>query len=306
MHRTDVVAQRVARATAGLARSHDLVAAGIASSTISRRVRAGVWARPCFGVVDVSRDRWTWERRVVMAVLACGPGTVASHSTAAFLLRFPGFARGAVEVTTSRAARSRVMPFVVHSSLVEDRAARPVDGIPCASPTRTLLGLAAAGVGDRDLHRAVRDVLRRGLATIGTLTDDRLAHLPGRRRVLDAATAERSAALHRVDSLLEDEAIDVIRRWGLPPFETQHVVRTPHSRYRIDIAWPDWSVGLEVDGAAWHDDSMSIAADERREADLRSAGWRLTRVRAWHLEDGNQHVLRRWLQRSLGDAVRAR
>lgn len=51
----------------------------------------------------------------------------------------------------------------------------------------------------------------------------------------------------------------------------------PIGRYRVDFAWPDVMVALEVDG--WHHRSPEGAAhDARRDAALRAAGWLVLRV----------------------------
>jgi very-short-patch-repair endonuclease len=62
-----------------------LVWAGLTPSTISRRVREGWLHRVYRGVYAVGHRKLTREGRWMAAVLACGPGAVLSHESAAHL-----------------------------------------------------------------------------------------------------------------------------------------------------------------------------------------------------------------------------
>jgi very-short-patch-repair endonuclease len=73
---------------------------------------------------------------------------------------------------------------------------------------------------------------------------------------------------------LEDKAA-----WVLSQAFKASEVKQQHSvgRYRIDFAWPDVKVALEVDG--WHHRSPDGAAhDAQRDAALRAEGWIVLRV----------------------------
>ena len=48
-------------------------------------------------------------------------------------------------------------------------------------------------------------------------------------------------------------------------------------RYRIDFAWPDVMIGLEVDGW-YHRSPMAAARDAERDANLRAQGWLILRI----------------------------
>lgn len=79
----------------------------------------------------------------------------------------------------------------------------------------------------------------------------------------------------RSGTSLEDRAALRIGRWGHKPPRVvqQHRV----GRYRLDFAWPDLRIALEVDG--WHHlRPESAAKDARRDAALREMGWLTFRV----------------------------
>lgn len=84
----------------GLITWHQLRAAGVPSSTISRWVRAGRLVRVQPQVYLIVGTPPSWEQDLLGAVLAAGPGAVASHRAAAKLW---GLADDApVEVTVPR------------------------------------------------------------------------------------------------------------------------------------------------------------------------------------------------------------
>lgn len=277
MSSPDATARNLGRETLGLVRISDLVEAGVAYSTIRRKVTKGEWERPHRRVVDVTLARWSWRRRVLAAVLDAPRGTVATHRTAAALHRFPGFERrGGIEVLVPRSARNREMTITVHSTTLPATAIE-VDDVPCTTLGRTLHGLAASGDA-RGCARGVRHVLRRGDLGVDDLLEPRLAPLPGR-QLLERTVRVEAARLHAaVDSALEEAWIDRLLSWRLPPFVTQHPLTVEGHRYRLDIAWPEHRVALEGDGDGFHGDHRSQDADGRRRERIGRDRWAMTRV----------------------------
>lgn len=275
----DVTARKVARTTMGLARSSELVDAGIGSSTIARRVTRGVWKRPQRGVVDVTGQAWTWSRRVLAAVLTCPPGSLASHRTAAGLHDLPGMRRaGRIEVTTPRSGRTRDVAFTVHSTLHPDQGT-DLDGIPVTRGARTAFDLATC-LDDRRFARVTRELLRRGDLLPADVHDPILRHLPGRRRLEACIDREWDNALHRTESVLEDDVVAWLLEHGFDGFVTQHEVTVDEEDYRLDIAWREAMVVVEVLGARWHADALAREADAERRRQLEEAGWTVIPVRA--------------------------
>jgi hypothetical protein len=293
MHSTDIAARRASQRSLGLATRCSLVDDGIAYSTIRARVACGVWAEPYRGVIDVTRQGWTWERRVLAAVLSAPTGTLASHATAAALHRFPGYERsGRIHLLAPRTGRNVELPHVLHSTVLPDPGTE-VDSVPCTTPVRTLHLLAGAGDAD-GLARSVRAVLRRGWADAATLLDDRLAAAPGYAFLARAVAAEVTN-LHRVDSWLEEAWVDRLLDWDLPPFVTQHPLRVEGHHYRLDVAWPDHDTCLEGDGDGFHGDLRSQDRDGRRGSRVARAGWRTIHVGVDHLRDAPAARVRRRL-----------
>jgi very-short-patch-repair endonuclease len=109
---------------------------------------------------------------------------------------------------------------------------------------------------------------RRGVATL--------------RRVL----AEGRVGLERSESDFEAEFAEWLRERCVPAFVQQHPVTLGEDRYRLDFAWPELHVAVELDTPAGHDHPEAIERDKRRDRRLRAAGWTVLRItaRAWELE----------------------
>lgn len=101
---------------------------------------------------------------------------------------------------------------------------------------------------------------------------------PGRNGI---STARRAAELVMIgdrpaESVLEFRFHIGPAQHGLPPYAYQHKVRVGRQNYRIDFAYPDVMLAIEVDGHEFHGPEQE-EYDELREADLVLAGWTVMR-----------------------------
>jgi hypothetical protein len=80
---TDVLVGRIAARQLGLITRRQALDAGITPGEIRWRAATGRWNVIRFGVFAVAGAPPSWEQRVLAAVLAGPPGTVASHFSAA-------------------------------------------------------------------------------------------------------------------------------------------------------------------------------------------------------------------------------
>lgn len=213
------------------------------------------------------------------AVLACGPGAVLSHRSAAELwglLRPAG--RFAIDVTAP-GRRGRAPDGINahrHGSLqAPDRTS--VQGIPCTSVARTLLDMAG-GVPAHELRGSIAE------AEVQRLLDLAAVH-----EVMDRSRGRRGVARLRlaVDELdpqialtrreLERRFLALCRRAGLPspavnvPLELDDGVLVP------DFLWREARLIVETDGRQFHDTASAFEHDRRRDQRLTLAGWRVIR-----------------------------
>lgn len=146
-----------------------------------------------------------------------------------------------------------------------------VEGIPCTTPTRTLTDLAAA-LNDRQWEWALESALRQRLCTVAqleTALERRRVGNPRMRRILDS----RPPGAPPTESLLETLAVQLIRDNGIsaPLRQVEVVDDWNHFVARVDLAWPDLGVFLELDGQ--HHRHQPVHDARRETAVVASTGW---------------------------------
>lgn len=113
--------------------------------------------------------------------------------------------------------------------------------------------------------------MRRMMNRVGDLAPN------GRRGMatLNELLAERYPNKVPLESDLERDFLKlVIKRFRLPTPVHQHPVRVgPGTFYRIDFAYPELMIGIEVDGYAYHLDPPTFQHDRTRASGLASRGW---------------------------------
>ena len=199
---------------------------------------------------------------------------VASHHDAARLWGMELVQPSDVHHATVARCRSRLSRSGtrVHRADVE---AVEVAGVPATTAARTVLDLCRA-LPHAEAVVAADSALRRGLLTVPGLLAAAAALAPaaGRPRVRDVVARVDA----RSGSVLETLCRLVLEDAGLRPFETQYVVRSGRSILgRVDFAWPEQRLVVEVDGFAFHADRAAYRADRRRGNALVLAGWRVLR-----------------------------
>jgi hypothetical protein len=132
----DAVIAEIAARQHGIITYVQLIAAGLTSSGIERRVRAGRLHRLYRGVYAVGRRGLSIEGEWMAAVLGCGDGAVLSHRSAAQLWRMLKPARGLIEVTipTANGRRRRKGIRLHRSPSMPNTATTHEDGIAVTTP----------------------------------------------------------------------------------------------------------------------------------------------------------------------------
>lgn len=233
--------------------------------------------------------------REMSAVLACGPGAVLSHESAAALLDLlpPQSGSSPVEVTVEGRdpRRAGIRIHRVRELLEPDT--QVLDGIPVTTPGRTLLDLAGT-IRDRRLEQAVTraerldHIDRRELVQVVADRGPR----PGRRRLLAFLDGSTPAAFTRSEA--EDRLLGLLRRAGLP----HPMTNARMAGLEVDFLWPDRGVAIEVDGFAHHRSRRSFEIDRRRDMKLAAEGIQVVRV-TWRQLEREPEILLVRLTRTL-------
>jgi very-short-patch-repair endonuclease len=248
----------------------------------------------------------TWYQRVLASCLAADG--VASHRTAAMLLGLGLWPADVVELTIAPNRRYRSDVAKVHRSIDDPHLdAHTVEGIPVTSVRRTLLDLGAVVPQDR-LEKCVERALFRGMTSAGALWAyiDEVGR-QGRRGVQPLrAVLELRGRVPAAESDLETEMLQLLRRAGLPEPVRQHEVVVASRRFRIDLAYPDLKIAIEIDGDEPHFGASKTDADTTRDGLLQLDHWltqHFTRRHIRHDEHASAQRVRLAIKaRSLGAA----
>lgn len=264
----------------GLITKQQALSAGATAAAIKHRLASGRWQaiRPCVYLIAGSPP--TWEQAVMAACLAGGNGTIASHLTAARLWGFDVAPEPGIHVMSDRTRRIRLDGVVAHRSLLQPELDRTRHHrIPVATAARTLVEISAL-VGPWVTGSWLDDGLRRRVTRLAEVRScvARLAG-PGRRKlsvVRDVLTT-RLPGYDPGDSNLEVRALRALIAAGLPAPVQQHPVTVGRRTCRIDLAYPEAMVAIELDGWAWHGNRTAFDADRARANELEAAGWHVFR-----------------------------
>ncbi len=269
----------IAAAQHGVFSRAQALASGFTVRMIDKRVMQGRWICADFGVYRPVTTTPTWHLAVMAACLT-GPA-VASHRAAARLWRLPGFADDLPEVTAFRHRRRRPDSVVWHESwfLNEAGDTTVLEQIPVTSATRTIVDLSAVA-STQAIEIALDNARHRGLTDAARVKAevDRMRRPFGTKRIR-TVLALKSPEDAPAESPLESRAAIVVRESGLPQPTPQFEIFDDGSFVgRVDFAWPEYRVALEVDGFSVHGDRAAWDRDQKRSSQLAAAGWRVHRV----------------------------
>ena len=243
---------------------------GVTRDMLRRQPRR--WRRLAPAVYEVLAQPGDWRRPVMAAVLSLGPPAVVSHRTAALLLGLDGVRRGVVELSV---AHGRACPgWRLHRREPPPVDRTATDGIPHTTPLRTLRDLCSV-LDDDHVEMAIESALRLDLASLRQL--DALARAPGWKGVtrLRRVLERRPPGAPATGSELETRFVQLARGAGLADPIRQHRVGVHGDVVaRLDLAWPDVGLFVELDGSS-HADPVPLLRDRQRQNDVvRLLGWR--------------------------------
>jgi hypothetical protein len=265
----------------GVVSAHVAAAMGLDRRQLRRAEASGIIE---FVHPDVLRFRGTviTPHLRVAAAVAQVPGCTASHESALWLHGVPRMPF-VVAVTTSPTGCSSRWGIRIHRA--GDLCAEHVtciDGIRVTTLPRTVVDLASVFSRARLAHlidhltiverrtsvaaiaRVLQQVNRRGRPGIGVLRPLLDARSPG-------TVAPRSLLERRVDRFIGSSPV-------LPTPIAEHPLPADDLTGRVDRAWPDARLILEIDGRAWHAREQSMAKDRARDRAAAAAGWLTLRV----------------------------
>jgi hypothetical protein len=276
---------------------------GLTARAVQKRTDTGRLHRIHAAVYSlVPRELLKREGLYMAAVLACGPGAVLSHRSAARLHELRNYGYTRIEVTVARRSRRSHAGLLVHCSTTLTQAdVTVVNNIPVTTVARTLFDLGEV-VTPRQLERAFDQADIMQLLDLNAI-NDQLARNPTR----PAAKAVRHL-LHThyigstpTDNDFEDAFLALTRSLGLPDPTPQFYVDLGDGEppIRADFAWPDRKIVVETDGRKTHGTKQAFETDRRRDQRLTAAGWKVIRT-TWRQLTTRPHELKPVLLTLLG------
>ncbi len=252
--------------------------AGVGVKALQRLVHCGLVDRTPLGVHTLVEP----IRPERLALAAVGPPAALCGPTAAELYGWPQLHHpAAVHLLVPEWRHPFCWPdAVTHRWAVRRADLHLLDGVPVTTPLRTALDLAAVGtlaealvVLDAVLRNGIlrRQDLESAMATTGRARPRRERR---QRTAVGKADPRRASPPEAVFAALVDEA-------RLPRPEAQFTVRVDGVFIgRVDFAWPGRRLIVEIDGYAYHGGRDNWLRDQRRQAKLTNAGWRVLRFAA--------------------------
>ncbi len=259
----------------GLVTADQLLLSGYSKRMVAARVSNGKLIRRGPGVLQLASSTETWEREVLAAVLAAEPLAAASHRAAARLWGFRSV-DSEIEIVVPFPRDMKDADVIVHRS--RDLVAADiteVDGIPVTTPERTICDLGLI-FPDYEVHRILRHAVAEQLVLPHDLWNIRQRTSKQGRNgtgVLQRVLETLPDRIESVESGLELQFLEICQKFEVPWPVPQLPIRIEGRNYRLDFAWPQRRVFVEVDGVSYHSSPGQVAADSERQNRLVRAGW---------------------------------
>ncbi|MDQ3661834.1 MAG: hypothetical protein M3454_12400 [Actinomycetota bacterium] len=251
--------------------------AGLSERQIDHRLQSGMWRLVHPRVYAASEYPVDWHQRSLAACLWAGPPAALSHRSAGLLWKLEGIVGSRVEITTPRRLADSTV-LIHRSSLLKRDDVTHIRGLPVTSVGRTLLDLAAVVPLER-FEIALDSALCRGLTSTRRLGSEIGAQARGRPGAAALRKAVSNYQHPPIESPLERRFLKLVRAAGLPEPAAQHAIYADGKLVaRVDFAYTELRLGIEVDGCQWHSGRRRWACDLVRRNELTTLQWRILHI----------------------------
>jgi very-short-patch-repair endonuclease len=275
----------------GLVTRSEAIRFGMSPTQLRVQLRNGELVRLRPGVYRVCGAPSSWEQTVLAACLSTGG--IASHHTACRLFESTVVTAEKLMLSVSRGHRPVGAKGVVLRRVVGFGEGETTERlrIPVTSPLRTLADMAAL-LDEATTLVLVTDFLSRRLVTADHLHRAEVAGgRPGAPRL--RAAVRRLLEDGAYDSAAEIRLHQLLREAGLPEPVRQFAVTTVEGKLiaRLDFAWADLKLDLEMDGYGPHSSPEAFRQNRVRDMRLTALGWRIIRTTPAELDAGGHELL---------------
>ena len=231
------------------------------------------------GVYRAKGAPHTEKSRIMAAVLACGPGAVASHTSALWLFGLPTFGRNLPHVSVARGPLERP-GIITHQLILPENHKTAIDRIPVTCVERALID-ASAVLARWQLSKVANEAAVRGLTTYKQIQS--VLEQVGRQGRKGTGILRKLVTEHLplplTDSPLTQRFLHSLMAANLPMPVLEYRVVANGREYFLDAAWPDIRMAIEIDDFGSHGKSRKrFDNDRRRNNYLAIEGWTLQHV----------------------------
>jgi predicted transcriptional regulator of viral defense system len=274
----DARATHTARRQYGLLSHRQAIKIGYTPRVIRTRLDNGTWAEIRRGVYVVGGVPPSWEQTLLAVTLAFDDCWI-SHGTAARLLGLPNAPEiGSIEVLRPYGRFRRLDGVIARRSrIITSADVTRYKRVAVTSVGRTIVecsGRLDAKKTGQMIDAAVR---RNTLALEETRAAFARLVGGGHRRFasIRAALGKRIPGYDPGESDLELRSLNALTNAGLPmPVQQLRIVLNGRRR-RIDLAYPDLKIAIELLGWEYHGGREAFDADHARANELVAIDWRL-------------------------------
>jgi hypothetical protein len=261
---------QIARRQHGNVTRRQLLAIGMAATTIDWHVRHGRLFRVHRGVYSVGRPPTTSLEKASAAVLACGERAALGFGSALTLWGFWKRWDEPFEVVVAGDRRPAAIRTHRRAGLLR-RDVRVEQGIRVTSPAVALLDMAPV-IPAKSLTRHINDGRRREILTVKDLADvvERFPTHPGAPHLRPHAATTHNPTR----SGFEDDFLPFCRRYNLPPPQ----INLPLHGYEVDAYFEDAKLIVECDGRDFHNDRQAFEDDRERDVTMLALGIATIRI----------------------------
>ena len=247
------------------------LATGLTDGEIQGLLRRGLWIEIRPSVYAIAGAPQSWHQMLLASVLAIGCDSWAGHGTATHLWTLKDCRQPDQLELVAADLVHRVRLDGVHGrrsrTLFEtDLTVR--HGIPTVTAERALIDVSSRFTA-RELGRVLDDSIRRDLIVLEDFRRcaARLLPAPGRSMSkVHAVLAARLPGYNPGDSDLETRALRALTAAGLPPPRQQYRMVLNGKKVRIDLAYPELKIAIELDSWKYHGgNNLTVFTDDRRE-----------------------------------------
>lgn len=271
LNEVDRMVMRTLHPSYGVATRSELLQAGLSSSALDRRLRAGALVPVFPGVYRSPLVPEDWSTRLFAAWKWAGDDAMVRARAMARLIGLEGFGKEPLQVYLFN-RRSHPEIQAVRGTPHMLSSCRWWCGMRTTSVERMLFDLCSE-ISPLRAGQAMDQCLIQGYTAITRLRDESL-RVNGSRgsKVFRGLLTNRDDQDDRVRSVMEMKMLSLLRKIPARVY-ADHEVSVGGRRYFLDFAFPNAKVAIECHSRKWHAGAEALKQDSRRHRDLTLAGW---------------------------------